>query len=258
MSSADLNLSTLELTSTLRTAPLNGQASSTDYNESQREFLVDLTTLTDFINNVILPLINPLTAGALQPTNLPVGIEGRTINSDTSDLSALFYDDLTNTPLTLAESLRLLDGMLTTMEQQLIDMGIQVATLQAQLASTNQNDIALALQNLSSALNQISINLQTQGNQITQIIGTQISAARSVSEVVDAGSTYSVTVNFLNPFADNYYTCNVSVECTDGVSGLVSVGAFQKNGTGQGVIVGLVNNDTVNHNVIVHVMASHD
>lgn len=215
MSAADLNLSTLELTSTLRTAPLNGQASSSDYNESQRETLVDLTTLVDFINNTLLPLINALPAGALLPSQSPVGIEGRTINSDTSDQSALFFDALTSSPLTIANSLRILDGIVTSMEQQLIDMGVQVAALQAQLASTNQNDIALALQNLSSALNQISIDLQNQNTEITNIIESQIAiqvdgVASSVTntanlvgssgiEILDAGGGQLIFSLYVSP-----------------------------------------------------------
>jgi hypothetical protein len=57
---ADLNLNTVELTSTLRTAPLNGSPSSSDFNEGQRETLVDLATIVSFINNQILPLVNAL------------------------------------------------------------------------------------------------------------------------------------------------------------------------------------------------------
>lgn len=158
MASLDLNLSTVELTSTLLTAPLNGAPSSSDYNESQRNTLVDLTSIVDFINNQILPLINALPAGALLPIIGPVGIEGRTVWSDTSDQSALFFNSLSSTPLSLADSLRLLNGIITTMNQQLIDQGVEVASLQAQLSSTNQNDVALALQNLSSSLNQLTIN----------------------------------------------------------------------------------------------------
>lgn len=258
MSSPDLNLSTVELTSTLRTAPLNGQASSTDYNESQRENLVDLTVLADFINNTLLPLLNALPAGALEPSVDPVGIEGRTINSDTSDQSALFFDSLTSSPLTIANSLRILNGIVTTMSQQLIDMGVQVASLQARLASTNQNDIALALQNLSSALNQISVNQQIQNTQINEIQGAQITRVRSNPVVVNAGTVNSVTMIFGVAFVDNSYTCTVGAECLEGFNGLVEANSFQKNGLGVGVTVGLVNHDVLNHTVIVHVMASHD
>src|SRR3954468_4474929 len=153
----DLNLSTVELTSTLRTAPLNGSPSSSDYNESQRETLVDLAALADFVNNEVIPLVNALPATALEPSDI-IGIEGRTVWTDTSDESSLFFDALSSTPLTVADTIRILNGIVSTMSQQLTDLGVEVASLQARLASTNQNDIALALQNLSSALNQVTVN----------------------------------------------------------------------------------------------------
>lgn len=255
----DLNLSTVELTSTLRTAPLNGSPSSSDYNSSQRENLVDLATLTDFINNTLLPLINALPAGALLPSISPVGIEGRTIWSDTSDKSTLFFDALSNLPLTIADTIRVINGIVTVNAQQLTDIGVEVASLQARLASTNQNDIALALQNLTSALNQVTVNQQVQNIQITEIQGTKIVSIRPVSpSVVTAGTTTPISLVFTTPYADNFYTVSVSVECTDGDNGLVSVGSFQKDGVGTGITVSISNYDVSNHNVIVHVLATHD
>jgi hypothetical protein len=226
--SADLNLSTVELTSTLRTAPLNGSPSSSDYNAGQREKLVDLATLADFINNVILPLINALPAGALQPITSPVGIEGRTIWSDTSDQSNLFFDALSSTPLTLADSLRVLDGILTVMNQQLIDQGVEVASLQARLASTNQNDISLALQNLTTALDQISVNQQIQNTTINQIQGSKTTALRSNSTSISAGTVSTISMPFVIPFADNFYTVSTGLEVLEGANGLVTVAGFPK------------------------------
>lgn len=258
MSAADLNLVTVELSSTLLTAPLSGAPSSSDYNESQRNTLVDLATLADFINNQLLPLINALPAGALQPTNFPVGIEGRTIWSDTSDQSALFFNTLASTPLTLADSLRLLSGTLTTMNQQLIDLGVEVATLQAQLSSTNQNDIALALQNLSASLNQLTLNQDIQNTQITQIINDKAVTVRSSSTNVPAGLTVTVSLAFATAFNDDFYTVTTSVEVLDGPAPLVSVGGFHKNSVGLGLTASVSNFDTVSHNVIVHAVALHD
>lgn len=153
----DLNLSTVELVTTLRTAALNGSPSSSDYNESQREILVDLAALAGFINNTLLALVNSLPSTALLPVAAPVGIEGRTIWSDTSDQGPIFFDSLSNVPLTLADSLRIINGILSNNSQVLIDLGVEVASLQARLSSTNQNDIALALQNLSAALNSLVV-----------------------------------------------------------------------------------------------------
>ena len=180
--SADLNLSTVELTSTLITAPLNGAPSSADYNDSQRSNLVDLSTIVSFINNQVLPLINPLPAGALLPSTAPTGIQGATIWTNTSDQGQLFFDSLSSTPLTIYESFNILNGMLTTNSQELIDLGVEVASLQSLLASTNQNEISLALQNLSSSLSQLTVtqsvsntaisSLQTEINTLTTNLGT--------------------------------------------------------------------------------------
>lgn len=180
MSSADLNLSTVELTSTLITAPLNGAPSSADYNDSQRANLVDLSTIVSFINNQILPLINALPATALEPTNSPIGIQGNTIWSNTGDLSALFFNSLSSTPLTIYDSLILLNGIITTNSQQLIDLGVEVAALQSILSSTNQNDISLALQNIASSLNQTIVTQNSQGVAIAslqQLLNNEIAIA---------------------------------------------------------------------------------
>lgn len=255
---ADLNLNTIELTSTLRTAPLNGSPSSSDFNEGQRETLVDLASLSGFINNQLLPLINALPAGALLPSLSPVGIEGRTIWTDTSDQSTIFFDSLSSIPLTIADSLRVLNGILTTMRQQLIDQGVEVASLQARLASTNQNDIALALQNLSSSLNQISINQSVQNTQITEIQGTKVVTVRSNSTNIPAGTTQTITLTFPTVFLDDFYSASVSLEIPSGADGLVDTAGFVKNTVGLGVSVGIINNDIVDRIVIVHVLASHD
>lgn len=255
----DLNLSTVELTSTLRTAPLNGSPASSDYNASQRENLVDLASISAFINNTLLPLINALPAGALLPSQAPVGIEGRTIWTDTSDQSTLFFDSLSSTPLSIADTIRVLSGIVTVMSQQLTDQGVEVASLQARLASTNQNDIALALQNLSSALNQVTVNQQVQNTQITEIQGTKVVAVRSSSTLVSAGTIENVTLTFPTAFLDNFYTVTVSLELASGTAdGLVDTAGFVKNGVGVGVTVGVINNDINDRSVIIHIQATHD
>lgn len=150
---ANVNLNTVELVTTLRTAPMNGAPSSTDYNEGQREMLVDLAALAGFINDTLLPLLDALPDSALLPVEAPIGIEGRTIWADTSDQGPTFFNALSNTPLTVADAIRHVTGILNTNSQKLTDLGIEVASLQARLSSTNQNDIALALQNLTISLN---------------------------------------------------------------------------------------------------------
>ena len=258
MSSLDLNLSSVVLTSTLRTAPLNGATSSEDYNDSQRENLVDLAAVVGFINNTLLPLLNALPEGTLQPVTSPVGLEGRTIWGDTSDQTNLFFDALTATPLSIADAIRSVSAIVTVMQQQLTDQGIEVATLQTRLASTNQNDIALALQNLSSSLNQISLTQQTQTSAITDLQLTQVFTARSGLTIVPPGSTVDITVIFASPLNDDFYTAGVFVEVPAGPDGLVTAGAFQKISVGIGLIVPVTNFDSTVQSAIVHVLAKTD
>lgn len=255
---ANLNLNTVELTSTLRTAPLNGSPSSSDFNEGQRENLVDLASIVGFINDTLLPLLNALPVVALQPSIDPIGIEGRSIWTDTSDQSTLFFDSLASVPLTIADTIRVLNGIVTVMKQQLTDQGVEVASLQARLASTNQNDIALALQNLSSALNQVIVNQQTQNIQITEIQGAKVVFVRSALTTVPAGSSTTVSLVFATAYADNFYTVSTSVEIPGGANGLVYAGGFVRDGVGTGLTLGVTNDDVVAHDVIVHVLASHD
>ena len=183
MSTTTLNLETIELVSTLRTAPLNGSPSSQNYNDCEREQLTDLASITSFLNDVIRPLLNTLPNTAMLPTTSPVGIEGRTVNCDTSDQSSLFYNSSTSTPLSIADSLRVLQGMLTTFSTTLNNQTVQVAALQSRLSTTNQNDVSLALQSFSATLSSITSTLQT--------LKTQVSVLESLE---GAGSTTTVVV----------------------------------------------------------------
>lgn len=168
---ANLDLTTVELVSTLRAAPQNGSPSSQDYNDSWTESLADLAAVSGFINDIIIPLLNGLDATVLpNPNGIPAGIEGRYIFGDTSDLTPLFFDILSTEPLTIADSMRILQGIIQTTQATVTNLMVEVTALQTQLSSTNQNDIAQALQNFAAALQ--SLTNQTVSN--TQAITNAI------------------------------------------------------------------------------------
>lgn len=153
----NLDLSTIELVSTLRAAPQNGSPSSQDYNDSWTEALADLAALSGFVNDIVIPLMNGLSSAILpNPNGIPSGIEGRFIFSDTTDLTPLFFDTLASTPLSLADSLRILQGIIQTVQISIGTLNVEVTALQTQLSSTNQNDIAQALQNFAASLQSLS------------------------------------------------------------------------------------------------------
>lgn len=252
---ANLNLNTVELTSTLRTAPFNGAPSSSDFNEGQRETLVDLASLTSIINTTLLPLLNALSANSLLPIQDPVGIEGRTIWTDTSDQNTLFFDSLSNVPLSIADSIRILNGIITSIQQALNDQGVEVASLQARLASTNQNDISLALQSLSASLNQLTVNQQNQAIQIAQFEGaikwaissTAISATLSpeINTLIKATSGVS-GITLTLPISTTCPGASFSIKKIDS-----AVGTVQIIPAGSDTIDGLSNYTLINQNQFV-------
>jgi hypothetical protein len=180
MSNDFLDLSTVELVSTLRAAPANGSPSSQDYNDSWTEALADLASLSGFINDIMLPMLNGLD-GTIQPTvnATPSGLEGRFIYGDTTDTTTLFYDALSSSSLSLADSLRVLNGIVTTVQTAVTNITVQITSLQTQLSSTNQNDIAQALQNFAASLqnviSQTTANTQAISNiQSGTIVASQL------------------------------------------------------------------------------------
>lgn len=231
---ADLNLNTVELVTTLRTAALNGSPSSSDYNESQREMLVDLAAVTGFINNILLVLVNSLPDAALLPADNPVGIEGRTIWSDTSDQGPIFFDSRSNVPLTLADSLRIVNGILSTNSQTLTDLGVEVASLQARLSSTNQNDIALALQNLSSSLNSL---VAGQTDSTTSISSLQVRVTSLETGAATLESEFQAVVGGASPITDSITALTTRVSALE----LAGAGTLWSN----------VVKKTANYNIVV-------
>jgi hypothetical protein len=164
---ANLNLNTIALVSTLRPAPFKGSPSSDDYNDSQNETLLDLTSVAAFLNNVLIPMF------AVLPDNALSGLQGTSIYGDSTDQTTLFYDSVNAIPLTISDSLRQLSALISTITLNNNNLSIQVGQLQQKLSSTNQNNIATTLQNLTNSLNTL-VNQQTSTDaSITELNATQ-------------------------------------------------------------------------------------
>lgn len=257
MSTLDIN--TIEPTSSLRTAPLNGSPSSEDYNDSCREMLTDIVSLCSYINDSILPLINAIDNSALS-TLPPIGIEGSTIYTDTNDTGQLFYDASSQKPIVIADSFRIQQGILTGMQTQVTNLGVQVASLQARLASTNQNDISIALQGFSNTLATLNQTTQAMAQQISNLAISEgkLTSARASTGDVTISSQASVTLNWPAAFADNFYTVSLSLEDDTG-SGFLSIVSFEYITGGIGITVLVANTDTAsNHSGTVQAVARHD
>lgn len=251
-----LNLNTVELVSSLYTAPRNGAPSSSDYNDFQKEVLADLVSLSSFINDTLLPMVNALPEGAMLPAESPVGIEGRTVYSDTSDQNSLFYDSLAGQPLTLADSLRLVNGMLTTFKTRLEDMGIEVAALQTRLAADSRNDLALALENLTNSINQAVAAQSVQAQRLSDVEG-ELANTRKIRIATGsmAAGDNTVVITWSVPFSDNNYTVQLAMEDGDW---FLSILGFAYQNSGVGINVRVHNSDSSSRTGVIHAYAIHD
>jgi len=204
---ANLDLSTVELVSTLRAAPLNGSPSSQDYNDSWTESLADLAALAGFIDDILIPMLNGLISTIQpNPSNAPYGLEGRFIYADTTDNSQVFFNSLAGTSNSIADALRVIESIVETTQTTINSLSVEVSGLQTALSSTNQNDVAQALQNFAAALQ--SLTAQTVAN-------TQAIAAISVSFLTD--NVANGTQNILNLISGS------GIELTPGAGGTVTI-----------------------------------
>lgn len=247
---ADLNLSSLELISTLRKVAKNGSPSSQDYNDFQSETLSDAALVVSFINDTLLPMLNAL------PSTAATGLEGQTLWSDTADVTSLFFDSQASLPLTVGDSLRLLRAMLVTDEQKLSDLGVEVTSLKTQLASTNQNDVAQALQNFSQSLQELTTSVNINTGEIS-LQGQELGEFRTdrKSVTITASSTESNDLDWTFPFPSNDYSVSVSLDDPDGFLRLLS---WKKKGAGVGVTVVIQNTDASNHTADINAIAKAD
>jgi hypothetical protein len=241
---ANLDLSTVELVSTLRAAPLNGSPSSQDYNDSWTESLADLASLAGFIDDIVIPMLNGLISTIQpNPSGAPLGIEGRFIYSDTTDTTQVFYNNLSNTSLSIADSLRVLAGIVSTTQTTLNSMNVEITALQTALSSTNQNDVSQALQNFAAAL---------QALQAQVVANTQAIAAISVTFLTNgvANGTQNI-LNLVN---------GANIGIASGVGGAVTItslpagatGAIQGNNAGALAGIPGTSADYINGFVAIH------
>jgi len=158
MSTATLNIASIELVSTQRVAPLNGSPSSADYNDSAREVLTDLASLSEFINGTVIPLLNCL------PATDPLVLDGSAVYASAAVTDdPLFFDATAQQPLTIASVFTKLSQIVASVQTQMTNVSAQVLALQTRLATTNQNDIATALQGLATTIAAVAARVTALG-----------------------------------------------------------------------------------------------
>jgi hypothetical protein len=246
----NLNLNTIALVSTLNPAPFNGSPASEDYTDFQDQTLLDLTSVTEFINNVLIPMLVAL------PDNAISGLEGTSIYGDSTNQTALFYDTLTGEPLTLTDSLVQLAAQVSTSNLNVSNLSIQVGQLQQKLSSTNQNNIAKTLQNLTNSLNVLTDQQVATDAAVSEIqsVVNKTQAIR-VAATIPANSALSNPIFWNTAFTDNNYTVSLGLQDP---SAQCTIKGFVYESTGTGVAVTVLNSSNADQTVLINVIAIHD
>jgi hypothetical protein len=246
----NLNLNTIALVSTLNPAPFNGSPISEDYNDFQDQTLLDLTSVSTFINNVLIPMLVALPDSAIS------GLEGTSIYGDSTNQTALFYDQITGEPLTLTDSLNQLAAQVSTSNLNVGNLSIQVGQLQQKLSSTNQNNIAITLQNLTNSLNVLNnqqIATDAAVSEVQSVVNKTQTARLTVN--IPANSTTSNPIFWTNAFTDNFYTTTLGLN--DG-SAQCSMQGFVYGPPGTGIAVTVTNPTSSVQNITINAIAIHD
>ncbi len=248
---SDLVMNSVELVSTLRTAPQNGSSSSVEYNDSQREILADLAAVVAHLNEVLSPMLTTLPEGAA------TGIEGRTVHAARVQTDPLFWSATAERYLTIAEVLSNLNSRSVSQDVSIKNVQAQLASLRTKLATTNGNDMVNSIQGFSDQVRQLALQL----NSIVQASETHTNTlagfktARETTGAVAGGDSVEVEIDWLVPFPDNAYTVSVSVEDED--NDLIVVNFFKRS-DGLGVTVVVENPSLLIRTGTVHLMAKAD
>ena len=153
MSTSVLSIPTIELASTLRTVPQNGAPSSSDYNDTAREFLTDLATIVETINDTLLPILNVLPAAAAS------GLYGSSLQASSDTTNPLFYSASEQRSLMVSEVLIGLNAAVAALQTTVTNLNARIVQLSTMLATTNQTDMLATVQALSDQYRQLQITV---------------------------------------------------------------------------------------------------
>lgn len=235
MMATTLNLQTVELISTLRTVPANGSPSSTDYNDSFRETLADLASLSEFINDTLLPIINAL------PTAASGGLYGDALNASSDVTNPLFYSSSEQRQLTVAEVLSAINAANSAIQKTVTDLNARVLQLSTKLATTNQTDMLSTVNALSAQFQQVLSTVDglvsASASQATWQANVQ--RARITTGNIAASGNATINLMWPQPFANAY----TAVATVDDASGLLEVMSVEKLGNNAGVAIKVYNLD---------------
>lgn len=248
---ANLVLDSLELSTALQTVPKNGAPSSVAYNDFMREVLTDLTVISDFLNENLLPMLAAL------PLVASGGLHGGAVYANPLSQDAVFYNANSSQPYTVADVFAELAAAQSKLQSSVKEVDSRLTQLQTRLSTNTQTDTTRVIQTFSDRLKAI----EDQANLVFQ---SALSAAAKSDLIktfrlaidVGADADYMANVDWPSPYPDNNYTVSALVE---DATGDLSVVNFQFLSNGSGVQVRVRNqNTTQTRTGVLHVIARGD
>jgi len=137
-------------------------------------------------------------------------------------------------------------------------------------SSANIPTINAALNGLNTTIQQWGLVVQTELNAFeaaldqlsTAVAGEANDQAVRLGTVLVTSGTLSTpySLSFVVPYADGLYTTEVTISLAEPLSTApcIVAGVKQQSTPGNGVIVWVMNNDSVDHNVTINVFVRHD
>jgi hypothetical protein len=250
---SNLNLEQVDLIAIQRAAPRNGAPSSEDYNDNAREVLRDLVSITEFLNEQLIPILAALPEAAQD------GLTGATVFANPSETTnAVFFNEQEARPYTVAEVMKNLVSSNVAALQKINDLSAKVAKLQTLLATTGQTDIIASVQSFADQIRNLGAMLNTVKGSLVSYEARfqQTKAVRLEIPSAETHTTQEIDVSWDIPYHSNDYTAVLSIE--DPTGGL-EVAGWSKLSNGRGVHVTVYNasNGTVD-NAILHMIGQAD
>lgn len=232
---SNLNIDQVDLIAIQRVAPKNGAPSSMDYNDSAREVLRDLVSLTEFVNEHVLPILAAL------PEDAKDGLTGATLFASPGETSnAIFYSEQDARPYTVAEVMKNLVSANGASQKKIGDLMAKVAKLQTLLATTGQTDIIASVQSFADQIK----NLGSMLNTVKASLGAyearfqQTKAVRLEIPSMESHETLDVETSWDIPYRSNDYTAVPSIE---EATGGLEISGWSKLSDGRGLHVTVYN-----------------
>lgn len=232
---SNLSLEQVDLISIQRVAPKNGAASSQDYNDSVREVLRDLVSLTEFVNEAMIPILIAL------PEDAKDGLSGATLFASPKETTnPLFYNEQAARPYTVAEVVKNMISSNGAIQQKVNDLTAKVARLQTLLATTGQTDIIASVQAFSDQIKNQGAMINTVKSALAAYESRfqQTKAVRLEIPEIESHATQEIDISWDIPYHSDDYTATPSIEDP---TGALQVTGWSKLSAGRGLHVNVYN-----------------